>query len=309
MLRTILFAVVSTVLTLIVTASCAYAQLALLDSEPAETYGLTVISGSLSPSSLSSGKLALVFIVPGDCPACELLLERASAWSTDAFEVVLVVNSTADVSASWFDRNQDWNIWRDSRDVLGHLLAVSEAPTVFMVDSGAVVNADYWPFYDGLDGLDREITNFALAPSRPSSDEISAALSTVKLDEIKAIGTDGEPVVLSNLTTPGLLVVCTPGCAVCGEQAEYLRDLRVQYPGLPPVTFLVVADDTEDSRSLETLVGSDYELLWLPRDFAGALDTGISPTNLFLDEKGTVAWSSLGYSETIGNRLLAEVRE
>src|SRR5690606_38337122 len=163
----------------------------------------------------------------------------------------------------------------DSRDILATLLGVTEAPTVFMVDAGTVVNADYWPFFGGLDGLDGQMSYFSDAPSRRSATAIREGLASVGIGAFSAMRVDGSVVDFSHLAFPRLFVLCTPGCSVCAEEARFLRTQQNEKPALPPTTFVIIANEEADIQPLISMVGNDFEILWLPYDLAGGLQVEV----------------------------------
>ena len=161
------FATIGVLLLALVLPLTAQAQLAVIDPDMIDSLGIEVLAGTMEPATLLDGKTVLVFLYPGECRDCVELLARASTWDELGVRVVLV---TSESSSEWglWEEGPDWNVWRDpdrrmdSVDNLASLLGGSDpAPVVFFIDSGAVLNADYWPFYEGLDGLEREVAAFA----------------------------------------------------------------------------------------------------------------------------------------------------
>lgn len=143
------------------------AQLAVLDSDQVDSLGIEVVAGTVEPANLLDGKTMLVFLYPGECRDCVDLLARASTWDDLGVRVVLVTSESSPYPGLW-EEDPDWNVWSDpdrlmsSADNLARVLGgLDEAPAVFFIDSGAVLNADYWPFFEGLDGLERAVAAFA----------------------------------------------------------------------------------------------------------------------------------------------------
>ncbi|MGB3484818.1 MAG: hypothetical protein WBB07_21690 [Mycobacterium sp.] len=301
----------SVVAALLLSSTVAMAQLAQLAPEIVGTYGLNVISGNALPESLNTEKAALVFFVPNECPACDefVAFER---FATLPLQLVLVTNAPEAEAGDWADSHPGWNVWADPHDGLAMYLGVKDAPSVYMVHAGSVVNADYWPFASGLDGLYSDLLYFALSEPGPRADEVVGGLLGVDLSDTGLIGiggntSKGEP------AGPAIVVVCWPGCGVCREGLGYLQDSYLTSAGLiPPVIVASVVDEATRGTSATAFAAwsdAGFSVQEVTRSAAGVLDLPVSPVTLIVDQEGTVTWAVVGFSSTVGEKLRKQWEE
>ncbi len=282
----------------------ATAQVAQFAGDPTETYELQVVSGEITVDALMTDRLALVFFVPTACEACEVLLNEG-LHEFKALPIVLVTSGAATGLEGWLDRNTEWNVWLDTNDQLARDLHVTEAPTVFMIDSGAVVNADYWPFFGGLEGLVAQLEYFATAPPSPRAAPIIDDLQGRELEELIAVGASGQSVHLSGLAPPRLFMICWPGCSACSTASDYYVHLYATEKGLPPLTILLVSDGEEaGGTDFEAWDSTGLEVLRIDRANAAFLDLPLSPVHFMVDADGVIDWAMVGFTPSIGTRLV-----
>jgi len=120
------------------------------------TFGLANPDDVFEPlriDAFADGAAAVVFFLPDQCPACELL----AGWASKDYDldVPLYFVSSAPVAelASWSSRHPNLAVVHDEQSAWGEALGVTEVPSVFILSDGNVINADYWPFFGGLEGL------------------------------------------------------------------------------------------------------------------------------------------------------------
>lgn len=288
-------------------ATTARGQLALLPGNLDEAHAIQVLVGEVDVSSLTIEKTALVFFSPAGCAACEEFLSYEPFLKVPPVRMVLVTNADDGEIEEWVDAHPGWNVWLDSRDELAMLLGVKEVPSVYMIDAGAVVNADYWPFWDGLDGLLAELEYFANASPTPRPDEIVKGLLGVEIGRFLRSTEDSPNTSHSQLLIEeAVVVVCWHECSVCNESANYFHRLYLDNPRLPPLVVISVTDDLPPNLSpgLSAWSQAGFVVHEIGRMDAGYLDLPVSPVVLIVDSAGVVVWASVGFSSNLGESIL-----
>lgn len=273
----------------------ALGQVASMQGRHADEYGLLAVSGEVTPSSLREGHYAIIFFLPEGCPACEMVAAWAQETSLEGLEMVFVTNASGDNLASWVNSHDGLNVMLDSRGEFGGALRVTEVPTVYMAHNESILNAEHWPFYDGLAGLEANLLAFA-AGAYTATPGVNEALAQLRPADLLVRDLDGNILALTDLSQPGLYMVCTPTCSVCVEELEYLAGLpRTEREALPPLSVIVVTEPDSDMAVPLQWSRQGFSVFTVPRDDAGPLNVAATPAHFAIDEEGTIFWTAVGF--------------
>ncbi len=206
------------------------AQLGTIVNNQSLLDSLQFVAGNMRAESLIEERVVLFFFLPEDCPGCDNVAEWAEASGMGSDGLVFVTNAETPALDQWIVQYPNLNVLRDTADLLAVELRVTEVPSVFMLDRGLVLNADYWPFHGGLDGLASQLNEFALGGHHSTSrdGEIDSSINKlydIDFDSLLLIDTQGTFVQARDLTAPAVFIVCQEACPVCTEEAEYLAGL------------------------------------------------------------------------------------
>lgn len=306
--RSVGMAVVATVHLI---GAVAFAQLALLPDDMETAFGLQVMAGDVQVRSLLTEKTAVVFFVPEDCPACEAFFAFVPFRESPPVQLVLVSNAPASDVEAWVRDHPGWNVWIDPLDAFAMLLSVTDAPSVYMVDAGAVVNADYWPFTDGLARLYADLEYFANAPARPRAEDVVQGLLGIDVSQAlpRSLATAAEEQASSDELT--VVLVCWPTCTVCLDSVEQFDVWYREHPDLPPLHLISVVDEDSHGASENAFAAwgeAGFPVHEISRSNAGPLDLPLSPVTLIVDPHGNVMWASVGFSPNLNERILQQLR-
>lgn len=304
------FAGMAVVATVHLIGAVAFAQLALLPDDMETAFGLQVIAGDVQVPSLLTEKTAVVFFMLEDCPACEEFFAFEPFRESTPVPFVLVTNAPASDVLAWVRAHPGWNVWLDPLDEFAMLLSVTTAPSVYMVDAGAVVNADYWPFTDGLARLYADLEYFAYAPASPRAEDVVQGLLGVDVSQTlpSSLLTAAEEQVSSDEQT--VVLVCWPTCSVCLDSVEQFDVWYRENPDLPPLLLISVADEDSHGASENAFAAwaeAGFPVHEISRSNAGPLDLPLSPVTLLVDPNGKVMWASVGFSPNLNERILQQL--
>lgn len=180
-----------------------------------------------------------------------------------------------------------------------------------MVDAGAVVNADYWPFTDGLARLYADLEHFADAPASPRAEDVVQGPLGVDISQALPSSLPTAAAEQASSDEQTVVLVCWPTCTVCLDSVEQFDVWYREHPDLPPLLLISVAD--EDSHGASENALAAWEEAGVPvheisRSNAGPLDLPLSPVTLIVDPNGNVMWASVGFSPNLDERTLQRLR-
>lgn len=282
-------------------APLASAQMAHLPDVERGLEGVMPVTGVADVRELLEGRVALFFFLPADCPACDIVADWADLYTPTDIEVVFVTRASGRSLDAWLAAHPTLNVLFDSRDELAFLLGVTAVPTVFMLDEGAVVNAAYWPFADDMPGLAATLEVFR-AGGFKSHEAALDELRQVDAEAILLIAGNNQTRPLSSLG-PGVYIVCTPKCAVCAEEAWFLRDLLASGAELPDIRIVLLVESQEEAAAANPWSETPFPVEYALFDAAGPLHTGKTPTHFALDAAGRVTWAQIGFAPVLDEVL------
>jgi len=206
------------------------------------TFGLANPDDVFEPlriDAFADGAAAVVFFLPDQCPACELL----AGWASKDYDldVPLYFVSSAPVAelASWSSRHPNLAVVHDEQSAWGEALGVTEVPSVFILSDGNVINADYWPFFGGLEGLQVTIEmSYGLGHA-----DVEHAVDFVRLSNMTGYDASDRGFVIGDLEIPASFILCSPTCPACSDEAQWLVD-----NGLPPPTYVLMVAPASSPR-------------------------------------------------------------
>lgn len=279
----------------------AAAQLLVLEEGIEQVYQLESYSGDAMPNDLHDGKHALFFFSPTDCEACGLILDESSLFEVPGLTVTFVTDAvSADLEWLALER-PELNIWIDARDLFSLEFSVTEIPVVFMVEDGVAVNADYWPFHNGLAGLINMLHMFSITALGPPGTEIVASL----------VGRDLSDLYLAHdLTGENLLMVCWDTCEVCDGAIQELSQWYVDNELLTALVPLVLnrgnplGEQTNlAAKMLADWTSAGFQPVFENSEISESLVFDISPITLHVDGDGIVQGGIVGFSESFDESI------
>jgi thiol-disulfide isomerase/thioredoxin len=113
---------------------------------------------------------------------------------------------------------------------------------------------------------------------------------------------DGAPVSLSSLRgKPVLLAFWAPWCTVCKAESQNLGWVRSLVGGRAHVVTVAAAyEDVAQVRAYLRDRGADYPVLLADADWTARFGVTAFPSVYFLDARGEVRGSAVGYTTTLG---------
>lgn len=279
----------------------ATAQLLVLEEDIEQAYRLESYSGDAMPNDLHQGKHAVFFFSPTDCDACDLIFNESALFEVPDLTITFVTNIVSTDLEMLLLKRPELNIWLDSRDLFAMMFSVTEVPTVFMVENGVVVNADYWPFHNEVTGLISTLHMFSLAESGPSIAEIVDSLVGRDLSDLY---------VAHNLSGENLLMICWDTCEVCNGAISRLSQDFIETERLPSLVPMVLnrqnplGDATVQANTmLGDWTSAGFNPIFENTEISSSLVFDVSPITLYVDAGGVIKGGIVGFSESFNSLI------
>jgi len=99
------------------------------------------------------------------------------------------------------------------------------------------------------------------------------------------------------------------GCIPCQEEMPLLNRLKKEFENDKNIIFLAFSRSTEsETRNFLAKNSFDYDVVANAKNIAGKFNISGYPSNLIIDNKGIVRYTSIGSSDDIGNVLGQELK-
>lgn len=255
----------------------------------------TLDGGSITLDDLSQRRWALAFVILPGCPACEEVIEwfAQGAQAFPQINLLLVTPAATPALASFVEEHaKGLQVLLDQDGILGAMLAVERAPTVFLTVGGMHIDQLDWPFTQ---------QEFRQAVEESLHTEFEVPDTTELLGhpapDFTALDLAGMEIALADLPRPLLVSFFNPDCPPCWEVLPALVEASTE------VSVVILAfvgeeglSDEHRARFEKSEVGDGQVLVLLLEDFQAfdAYKVAATPTTILIDGKGVIAWMKEG---------------